>query len=81
MSFNSRIRTLAIDCDDVLVPTAQSILAHYKKTYGTHITLEQLYSKEPAVWGVQNYDDAVKRVQAYLDTPEYQNLPPIRRSN
>lgn len=73
-------KIIAIDCDDVLVPTAPAILAYCNKTYGTHITLEQLYSKDSAVWGVQNYDDAVKRVQAYLDTSEYQNLPPFEEA-
>jgi 5'(3')-deoxyribonucleotidase len=71
---------IAIDCDDVLVPTATAILAHYNKTYGANITLPQLYSKDPAVWKVDDYADAVKRVQAYLNTPEYLNLPPFKEA-
>lgn len=72
--------TIAIDCDDVLVPTAQSILDHYNKTYGTSIPLEQLYSKDPVVWSVQDYSEAVRRVQAYLSSPEYLNLPPFKEA-
>ena len=70
--------SIAIDCDDVLVPTASAILAHYNKTYGTHIALEQLYSKDPKVWAVETYEQAVERVHAFLDTPEYQNVPPFK---
>jgi 5'(3')-deoxyribonucleotidase len=72
--------TIAIDCDDVLVPTTQSIIDHYNKTYGTSIPLEQLYSKDPAVWGVQDYNEAVHRVQVYLISPEYLNLPPFKEA-
>lgn len=37
---------IAIDCDDVLVETAPLILAHYNKTYGTHLELKDMYSKD-----------------------------------
>ena len=75
-----KIKIIAIDCDDVLVPTAQSILDHYNKTYGTGIPLELLYSKDVAVWGVGEYGEAVKRVQAYLSSHEYLNLPPFKEA-
>lgn len=73
-------RIIAIDCDDVLVPTAPAILTHYNKTYGMHITLDQLYSKDLAVWGTKTHEEAIERVHAYLDTPEYQNMPPFEEA-
>lgn len=75
-----KYRTIAIDCDDVLVSTVTSILAHYNKTYGTIIALEQLYPKDPVVWGIDDYYVATERVHAYLDMPEYQNMPPFKEA-
>jgi uncharacterized HAD superfamily protein len=68
---------IAIDCDDVLVPTAPMILAHYNSTYGTAIALKDFYSNELSVWGVEDGTIARDRVDAYLETEEYQNATPF----
>lgn len=71
---------IAIDCDDVIVPTAQIILEHYNKNYGTNITLDKFYSKDPEVWNVSDMAIAARRVDDYLMTEEYQHTPPFKES-
>ena len=73
-------RTIAIDCDDVLIPTAPAILAHYNKTYGTSIALAQLYSKDLSLWKTDTHEQAIERVHAYLTTTEYLQLPPFQEA-
>lgn len=71
------IKTIAIDCDDVIVATAPAILRYYNQTYGTNIALPDFYSTDPGVWGVKEYAEAIRRVEAYLKSEEYQNLAPF----
>jgi uncharacterized HAD superfamily protein len=68
---------IAIDCDDVLVPTAPLILKHYEKTYGVRIELKDFYSKDLSVWGVSDVATAIQRVNDYTKTEEFQNAEPF----
>lgn len=63
---------IAIDCDDVLVPAAPSILDHYNRTYNASVLLKDFYSD----WGEPS-DVAIKRVDIFLKTPEYQSIKPF----
>ena len=33
----------AIDCDDVVVPSAEAIIASYNERYGTNVSLSAMY--------------------------------------
>ncbi len=69
--------TIAVDCDDVIVPTASLIVDHYNKTYGTSVELKNLYSYDLKVWGVDDDATAVARVDEYLMSDEYQSALPF----
>ena len=68
---------IAVDCDDVLVPTASMLIAYYNRTYGTQIELKDFYSNNLDVWGVKDDITARNRVDAYHETDEYQNAKPF----
>ncbi|HJQ09334.1 MAG TPA: hypothetical protein VJ836_07690 [Candidatus Saccharimonadales bacterium] len=68
---------IAVDCDDVIVPTAPLILKHYNKTYGTKIALKDFYSNDLAVWDTPDNATAIQRVEAYIATDEYQRAEPF----
>lgn len=69
--------TIAIDCDDVLVPSAQWIVDEYKARYGVDVSLDNFYSNDPATWGVSKNQIAVKRVADILASDKYARLPPF----
>jgi len=71
---------LAIDWDDVIVDTAPEIINHYNRTYGTSLGLDALYSRDLEVWQAPDYDTAIRRVNAYLETDEYFELPPTQEA-
>ncbi|HEY2004126.1 MAG TPA: hypothetical protein VGH44_03330 [Candidatus Saccharimonadia bacterium] len=71
---------IAVDCDDVLVETAPLILSHYNKTYGTHLELKDMYSRDLSVWGVLDSVTAIARVEDYLATNEYRNAIPLQEA-
>jgi uncharacterized HAD superfamily protein len=68
---------IAIDCDDVIVPTAPMIIEHYNKTFGTSIELKDFYSNDLRVWDTKNDQSAKDRVDLYLESDEYQNAKPF----
>ena len=80
VSVKSSIKKLriAIDCDDVIVPTASLIINHYNKTYGASMRLKDLYSKDLKVWHTPDDATAVKRVDEYVLSAEYQQAEPFR---
>jgi hypothetical protein len=55
----------AIDCDDVLVPTAEVILEAYNDRYGVSIGPEAFYDSNND-WGAASHEEAVLRVDALL---------------
>lgn len=68
---------IAVDCDDVIVPTAPLILQNYNETYGTAIEFKDFYSDKLDIWQVPDRATAVKRIEAYLETDEYQQVKPF----
>jgi len=68
---------LAIDCDDVLVPTAPAIIRYYNERYGTQLGLEHMY--RPATidtWGTDDDDIAIERVNEFLQSEAHAALMP-----
>ena len=68
---------LAIDCDDVLVPTAQAIVDDYNKRFGTQLGLEHMY--QPATvdsWGTDDNDVAIERVNDFLRSEAHAAMKP-----
>lgn len=68
---------VSVDIDDVLFPTAGMILEHYKENYGVEIAQDQFYSNDPAVWGVEEYSEAIRRVSAFLHSDAFLHHAPI----
>lgn len=72
---------VASDLDDVVVETAEAIIVNYNSEHGTSMTLENFYSQDYVnVWGAPDKETAVRRVNAYLDSDEYFNLPPTQEA-
>jgi len=68
---------IAIDCDDVLVPTAQGIIGNYNERYGTSLHLKHMY--RPAsfdTWGTDDDDVAIERVNEFLRSDEHAKVVP-----
>lgn len=51
----------AIDCDDVIVPTAQVIVDAYNAKYQANVTLDAFYNNDDT-WGALSKDEAIRRV-------------------
>lgn len=69
---------IAVDYDDVIVPTSHLIIDHYNQTYGTQLTLRDMYTDIPEHWGVTDDRTAIDRVEAYIKTDEYLQAPPFK---
>ncbi|HEU4715592.1 MAG TPA: hypothetical protein VFS14_02055 [Candidatus Saccharimonadales bacterium] len=68
---------IAVDCDDVLLPTSQAIINDYNRRFGTSLTLEDMY--QPATldrWGTDEDDVAIERVNEFLRSEEHARLAP-----
>lgn len=73
----SRRLVIAIDCDDVLLPTATAIIEDYNARFATALKLEHMYT--PArmeTWGTDNADVAIERVNEFLRSKEHATLAP-----
>lgn len=58
----------AIDCDDVVVPTAQALIDAYNERYGLRVPLEAFNSgDDPSLWGVSSPREARQRVNRLLE--------------
>lgn len=75
----SRRLVIAIDCDDVLVPTAQAIIDDYNERFGTGVGFEHFYDTTDAsldVWGVESRDEAIERVAQFLHSDKHAAITP-----
>ena len=73
----SKRLVIAIDCDDVLLPTSQAIISDYNRRFGTSLTLDDMY--QPATldrWGTDKDDVAIERVNEFLRSQEHAQLTP-----
>ena len=68
---SSRRLVIAIDCDDVLIPTSLITVDHYNQKYGTDLQPVDFYG--PATkdtWGTDDNDVAIGRVNEYTQSVE-----------
>jgi uncharacterized HAD superfamily protein len=73
----ARRLVLAIDCDDVLIPTAQAIIENYNQRFNTKLTLHHMY--KPATlesWGTDSDDVAIERVNDFLRSAAHAAIIP-----
>ena len=70
---------VAIDCDDVIVGTTPAVIANYNALYGTNVLLSAFYGLDDSVWGTDDAT-AIKRVQEFHMTPEFQQMPPFKEA-
>lgn len=69
---------IAIDCDDVLVPTLEATVVAYNKTYGTTLELKDFYGAATLeTWGTDSEEEAVRRVTEYLSGEEFSSVKPF----
>lgn len=52
----------AIDCDDVVVPTAEVIINAYNERHGTSVELQHYYADFDEIWGVSSRTEGVGRI-------------------
>jgi 5'(3')-deoxyribonucleotidase len=68
---------IAIDCDDVLISTAQNTVNDYNDKFGTSLKLVDFYGGATmATWGTDDYDVAVARVNDYISSDIFAKLKP-----
>jgi 5'(3')-deoxyribonucleotidase len=71
---------IAVDMDDVVVETAQSIIDHVNRSYGASVDISNFYSRDPSVWNSPDLQTAVNRVNEYLETDEYFVQEPVQEA-
>ncbi len=66
---------IAVDCDDVLVPTTPYFVRAYNDLYGTKAGLKDAHTPDPAVWGAQE-EEIRRRRYELTENDEYKMLAP-----
>ena len=66
---------IAIDCDDVLIPTTPYFVRAYNERYGTHATLQDARTPNPEIWGASE-QDILHRWHQLTENQEYRELKP-----
>lgn len=68
---------IAVDCDDVLVPTLGRTVEFYNRQYGTNIQLKDFYTPvSMEIWGTDSEQVAVDRVGEFIRSDEFALTPP-----
>ncbi len=68
---------IAIDCDDVLVPTGPTQIAFYNNKYKARVTEKEFYeSATEDIWGTDDDQIAIDRVAEHTLSDEFANTPP-----
>ena len=62
---------IAIDCDDVLLPSSEAIVSFYNREYGTNVHLDNFYERDPEQWGVQSLDEVYERIRLYFQSDAF----------
>ena len=62
---------IAIDCDDVLLPSAPAIVAAYNRTFATTVHVDQFYDEDPVLWGVADNEEKYERIREYFRSDEF----------
>ncbi len=66
---------IAIDCDDVLIPTTQFLVRAYNMRYGTAVTLEKSHTPDDHMWGAA-HDEVIARLAKLTQEDAYKRLKP-----
>ena len=66
---------IAIDCDEVLVPTAEYFVDAYNDQYGTEVDFQTQHLEDPTgSWQASGFDELLERLEAIRDTEAYRAL-------
>lgn len=57
---------IAVDCDDVLLPSSEAIVAYYNREYGTNVHVDNFYERDPGQWNVESLDEVYERIRLYF---------------
>lgn len=67
---------IAVDCDDVLVPSTERVVGIYNARYGTSVKLAEAYLSANPDWQVDR-EEALRRIYSIQLTPEYSQTAPF----
>lgn len=71
--------TIAVDFDDVLVPSAMFAFERYHRNYGFQIDPRSYYGKiTKEAWGTDSLDEAVQRIGDALSDEDLLMIPPYK---
>lgn len=74
----TRRLVIAIDCDDVLVPTGVSQIAFYNNKYNATVGEKEFYeSATMDVWGTDDDQLAIDRVAEHTLSDDFADVPPM----
>jgi uncharacterized HAD superfamily protein len=68
---------IAVDCDNVLVPTMPFFIDTYNQKYGTSITLDQVHDLDESIWQADD-KTRIERLSSLTLTDEYHKLGPSK---
>ncbi|MFZ2544492.1 MAG: hypothetical protein WAW80_00775 [Candidatus Saccharimonadales bacterium] len=68
---------IAIDCDDVMVPTAYKTLNHYGEKYGHAVDPAAFYEGTAEDWGVTELKEASKRIENYFRSNDFRDFAKV----
>jgi 5'(3')-deoxyribonucleotidase len=72
---------IAVDCDDVLVPTSEALVRSYNARHGTNVTLDHMY--QPATldgWGTTDEDVAIERMNEIHRSEAHATILPYQEA-
>lgn len=62
---------IAVDCDDVLLPSSEAIVAHYNNEYGTNVHVDNFYERDPEQWAVDSLEEVYERIRLYFQSDAF----------
>lgn len=69
---------IAVDCDDVLIPTLEHTAAHCNRVYGTRLQLKDFYVPvKKEAWGTDDEQEVENRVRKYIGSEEFAQIKPF----
>lgn len=71
---------IAVDIDEVLATMFENLIAWHNQKYGTKLTLADNHSDDLKLWKATSFEEAVKRVHGFFDTPHYIDAQPIAQA-
>ena len=67
---------IAVDCDDVLLPSLGTAVGLYNQKYGTSLALKDVYNPHAAEWGVDP-NEINQRIHEIVLSDEYSQIVPF----